>query len=302
MIKSLSLRLLFAFSAALVVAGCGGPEPVTAERYIQTDQLVGQIRENLESAADLVLVVDIDHSRLGQQAGSPMPPARVLIFSDAQLESELVELNPLVALDLPLRVLAFEGRGDDASKIIYNRFDYLASRYQLDPGSSNGLREKYHKGMSTAINGLAPTAIAGFTSDAMSPDGIITIASPYGYKETIERVNAAINAQSDTVHFGAVDFQGNARELGIETAPAYLILFGGPGPGGKAMADAPTLGLDGFCQKFLIWEDSSGVIQLSFNDLLALADRQGVKKSLALRVINYRLSKTFSDALETKQI
>ena len=77
------------------------------------------------------------------------------------------------------------------------------------------------------------------------------------------------------MHFGAVDFRANARELGIEIAPSYLILFGGPGPGGKAMVEAPTLGLDGFCQKFLIWEDASGRINLSFNDLLALADRQG---------------------------
>jgi len=294
------IRFLFVATVALVVAGCGGPEPIPAERYIETDQLVSQIDENLTASASLSKVLDIDHSRLGQQAGSAMPPARVLIFSDSQLESELIKLNPLVALDLPLRVLAFEDGRDSSSKIIYNSFDYLVSRYQLDPGSSNELREKYNEGMSTAINGLPPTAVTSFPSDAMSPDGIITIESPYGYEETIERVNAAINAQDDTVHFGAVDFQANARELGIEIAPSYLILFGGPAPGGKAMAEAPTLGLDGFCQKFLIWEDSSGRIKLSFNDLLVLADRQGVKKAVALRVINYRLSKTFGDALASK--
>jgi len=63
------------------------------------------------------------------------------------------------------------------------------------------------------------------------------------------------------------------------------------------MAEAPTLGLDAFCQKFLIWEDASGQIKLSFNDLLALAERQDVDKAMALRVINYRLNKTFGDAL-----
>ena len=262
--------------------------------------MVSHIEENLAASAVLSKVVDIDHSRLAQQAGSVMPPARVLIFSDSQLESELIKQNPLLALDLPLRVLAFEDGSDHSSKIIYNSFDYLVSRYQLDPDSSNDLREKFDKSMSTAIDGLAPMAVASFPSDAMSPDGIITIESPYGFEETIKRVNAAINAQSDTMHFGAVDFQANALELGIATAPSYLILFGGPRPGGKAMAEAPTLGLDVFCQKFLIWEDSSGRVNLSFNDLLALADRQGVKKALALRVINYRLGKTFTDALAGK--
>lgn len=63
------------------------------------------------------------------------------------------------------------------------------------------------------------------------------------------------------------------------------------------MSNAPTLGLDGFCQKFLIWQDQAGRAHLSFNDLLALADRQRVPKALALRVINSRLSKVFEDAL-----
>jgi uncharacterized protein (DUF302 family) len=300
MIKRLSFCFLIAISAALGVTGCGGGEPIPAERYLDSDQMVNHIEDNLAASAKLAKVVDIDHSRLGQQAGSVMPPARVVIFSDSQLESELIMQNPLVAIDLPLRVLAFEEGSGQASKVIYNSFDYLVSRYQLEPGSSDELGERYNKSMSMAINGLAPTAVASFPDDAMSPDGIITIESPYGYEETIERVNAAINAQSDTMHFGTVDFQANASALGIEIAPAYLILFGGPGPGGKAMANAPTLGLDCFCQKFLIWEDASGAIKLSFNDLLALADRQGVKKSIALRVINYRLKKTFSDALASK--
>ena len=291
------ISFLFVVSAALLVAGCGGSEPIAVERYTETDRMVSLLEDNQVASATLSKVVDIDHSRLGQQAGSPMPPARVLIFSDTSLESELIKQNPLIALDLPLRVLAFEYGRENASKIIYNSFDYLVSRYQIDPVTSAELGDRYTANMSAAISGIAPTSLASFPSDTMSPDGIITIASPYGFEETIKRVNTAIDAQDDTMHFGTVDFQVNAREIGVEIAPSYLILFGGPAPGGKAMAEAPTLGLDGFCQKFLIWEDASGRINLSFNDLLALAERQGAKKAIALRVINYRLKKTFGDAL-----
>lgn len=300
MIKSRLIRLLLVVSVALLGAGCGGSEPIAPERYVDTDRMISLMEENLAASADLSKVIDIDHSRLGQQAGSPMPPSRVLIFSDPQLESELIQQNPLVALDLPLRVLAMEDGRDKTSKIIYNNFDYLESRYQLNPSLPGELKDRYSANISTAIQGIPPSAVASFSSNAMRPDGIVTISSPYGYQETIERVNAAINAQDDTMHFGAVDFQANARKLGVEIPPSYLILFGGPGPGGKAMVKAPTLGLDGFCQKFLIWEDASGQVRLSFNDLLALADRQAVKKALALRVINYRLEKTFGDALASQ--
>ena len=123
----------------------------------------------------------------------------------------------------------------------------------FDPGSLVELQGRYTVNLGVATSGIESTNLASFPSDIMSPDGIITIPSPFSFEETVDRVNAAINAQDDTMHFGTVDFQANARELGVEIAPSYLILFGGPGPGGKAMADAPTLGLDGFCQKFLIW-------------------------------------------------
>jgi hypothetical protein len=50
--------------------------------------------------------------------------------------------------------LAFEEGSDHANKIIYNSFDYLISRYQLDPASTDELREKYNEDMSTPTNGL----------------------------------------------------------------------------------------------------------------------------------------------------
>ena len=63
------------------------------------------------------------------------------------------------------------------------------------------------------------------------------------------------------------------------------------------MNKAPSLGLDAFCQKFLVWQDDNNKVHLSFNDLLDLAERQDVGKSIAFRVINYRLGKIFNAAL-----
>ena len=140
--------------------------------------------------------------------------------------------------------------------------------------------------------------ITFFDQETMQPDGIITINSPFDFQTTVEKVQAAIESQDDTVGFGSIDFQEQARAIGEDIAPSTMILFGGPAPGAKAMSAAPTLGLDAFCQKFLIWQDENQQVHLSFNDLLALAERQAVSKSIALRVINYRLNKLFTEALE----
>ncbi|MEH6587367.1 MAG: DUF302 domain-containing protein [Halioglobus sp.] len=291
------LTPLLVTSLTALLLACGADEPIGPERYAGSDALVTTMKANVSAADSLTEVIDIDHSRLGSEVGSTMPPARVLIFSEPQLESELIAISPLLALDLPLRALAYESAPGAGSSVSYNSFDYLVSRYQLDAVQTANLRAAYDGAMSAAIGDIDRKNLTAFADDSMQPDGIITINSPYDFAETLARVNAAIDSQGDTVRFGSVDFQANAKSLGIDLPHSHMILFGGPGPGGKAMADAVTLGLDGFCQKFLIWEDSNGQINLSFNDLLALADRQEVPKRLALRVINYRLNSVFSEAL-----
>jgi uncharacterized protein (DUF302 family) len=95
-----------------------------------------------------------------------------------------------------------------------------------------------------------------------------------------------------------IDYQKKASAQAIKTLPATLILFGAPGPGAKAMSGAPTWGLDAFCQKFLVWQNESEQVFLGYNDILELAERQEVSKSLALRFVSYRLNSVFEEALK----
>ncbi len=293
--KSISLATAV-FS--LVLQACSSGDPVEPDRYVETDRYVSLMMDNIEADPALRLVADIDHSRLGHAAGSPMPPSRVLIFSDKRLESELINLNPMSALDLPLRILAFESGAEQSSAVISNSFDYIVSRYQLSGEGISSLAAQYQNAIDVVMSGIPGESVVSFQNDEMENDGVITIESPYDFEETIAQVRAAIDSQDDTMYFGTVDFQANGKEVGIDLQPSYMILFGGPGPGGRAMAKAPTLGLDGFCQKFLIWQDENGVTHLSFNDLIALARRQGLSIPPVLRVIDFRLNSVFTEALE----
>src|SRR5210317_111997 len=89
-------------------AGCGNPDPVSAQRYAEPDRLFATLDDNVAASEYLEKVVGIDHSRLGAEAGSFMPPAQLLIFSDPALDAKLIARNQLSAIDLPLRILAYE--------------------------------------------------------------------------------------------------------------------------------------------------------------------------------------------------
>jgi uncharacterized protein (DUF302 family) len=284
-----------AYFIVLALSACDRNSPITSERYQSSDELFETIDSNVAKEPSLQKVLEVDHSRLGAQVESYMPPARVLIFSDKKLESELLSRNQLAGLDLPLRVLAYESERNGPSKIIYNSYDYLASRYGLNP--SDVTSDLFENSMSLALSGISPANIATFSQDQMQPNGIVTLDSPFGFNETYSRVLEAINSQNDATVFGSIDFQSQVQAFGVDIPPTKLILFGAPGPGARAMRNAPTLGLDAFCQKFLVWQDDQQVVHLSFNDLLRVAERQDVTKSLPLRVIDFRLNRTFSDAL-----
>jgi uncharacterized protein (DUF302 family) len=272
------------------------PGPISENRYRGPDKLYQTLEANIRTNSKFEVITNIDHSRLAAKASSPMPPAHVLIWSDPKLEAAILERAPLAAIDLPLRVLAFEDQNSSGAAVIANGFDYPVNRYSLS--DDKVLRALYEASITSAMQGIPGEAIARFASDAMPDAGLVTLDSPHDFATTEKLIMAAINSQSDTVHFGKVDFAQRARKHGVILRPMRLIMFGGPGPGGKAIASAPTLGLDAFCQKLLVWQDTSENVHVTFNDLLVLVERQQVSGGIALRVINRRLRSTFSEALQ----
>jgi uncharacterized protein (DUF302 family) len=144
----------------LLAAGCGSDVPLTPERYLNSDKLFAQVEVNIAANPAWRKVAEIDHSRLGSEAGSSMPPARVLLFTNPTLELALLQLNPLVGIDLPLRVLAYEGVPSGDSKLIYNSYDYIQSRYNLP--EQPALKNEYEKTMLAAVRGIPTQSVNAF--------------------------------------------------------------------------------------------------------------------------------------------
>jgi uncharacterized protein (DUF302 family) len=289
--------IIAAACAVLLLAACSrNVEPMAESRFVEPDRLYRVLESNVRNHPGYEVIVGIDHARLAAQAGSPMPPARVLIWSDPTFDAAILKSNPVAAADLPFRILAFEDPATGKAAVVANRFDFLVNRHGLPDDAA--LRELYAAAIAAAMQGIGTDSIASFASDTMPKAGLVTLYSQHDFSTTEALVMEVIKAQSDTVYFATLDFAERAKAYDVRLSPLRLILFGGPGPGGQAMSEAPTLGLDAFCQKLLIWEDASGVVHITFNDLLVLAERQQVSAGIPLRVINRRMRKTFSEVLQ----
>ena len=106
---------------------------------------------------------------------------------------------------------------------------------------------------------------------AMAADGLTTIRSSFGPKETMNRVEAEVKVKGLTV-FARVDHAAGATEVGLPLRPTELLVFGNAKGGTPLMQSVQTIGID-LPLKALVWQDGSGTAWLSYNDPRYLAKR-----------------------------
>jgi uncharacterized protein (DUF302 family) len=105
-------------------------------------------------------------------------------------------------------------------------------------------------------------------------DGLTTIASRFGPKETMDRLEAEIRAQRMTV-FARIDHAGGAAVVGLKLAPTELIIFGNARGGTPLMESVQTVGVD-LPLKALVWQDGAGKTWISYNEPSWIAQRHRI--------------------------
>jgi len=108
----------------------------------------------------------------------------------------------------------------------------------------------------------------------MAADGLITLRSSRGPKETMNRLETEVKAKGLTV-FSRIDHAAGAAEVKLSLRPTELMIFGNARGGTPLMQSVQTIGID-LPLKALVWQDASGNTWLSYNDLNWLAKRHGL--------------------------
>ena len=100
-------------------------------------ETVNRLREAIETAGAKVFAV-IDQSAEARHAGLELRDTRMVIFGNPSAGTQMMQVAPLVALDLPLRLLVW---ADDAATVwmTYLSPDWVTQRYGLTPGQARPL-------------------------------------------------------------------------------------------------------------------------------------------------------------------
>ncbi|GAA6190920.1 DUF302 domain-containing protein [Phaeobacter sp. NW0010-22] len=260
---------------------------------MKVDQSFEAVKEAVQNAG-LTEIIQIDHARLAAAENVEMPPSRVQLFSDPGLNAEIMKHEIRAGLDLPFRALSFDEAG--SLSLLYTSSDFLAKRHGITDAP---LLAKMDDRLVAVFEQVPDLSAQKVESTRVDKDfAVLELRSQYGVAETVARLKETITAQSDTIWFGEIDFQSEAEAFGVELVPAQLLLFGGPAPGGVAMAEFPAIGLDAFCQKLLVYEGVDGKARVLFNDIAAFADLHYQRAIEPHAMLNKRLTATFKGAIE----
>jgi len=111
-------------------------------------------------------------------------------------------------------------------------------------------------------------------------EGLTSIRSSFGPKETMDRLVAEISAKEMAV-FARIDHAGGAAEVGLTLRPTELIIFGNARGGTPLMQSVQTVGID-LPLKALVWQDAAGETWISYNEPGWIAQRHGIADAQAV--------------------
>jgi uncharacterized protein (DUF302 family) len=132
-------------------------------------------------------------------------------------------------------------------------------------------------------------------------NGLATIESNFGPKETMDRLEADIKSDGMRV-FARINHATLAAGTGQTLHPTELLIFGNPRAGTPLMRASQTMGID-LPLKVLVWQDATGKTWITHNDPSWLARRHGLGieadptneiMELALNVISQKAAKAIT--------
>ena len=92
------------------------------------EETVVALQKELNSRS-ITIFATIDHKKAAEAVGESMPPATVLIVGNPKVGTALMQENPRLAIELPLKILIYEE--DKTVKIRYKKIAAIAKKYDI---------------------------------------------------------------------------------------------------------------------------------------------------------------------------
>lgn len=105
-------------------------EAIICESRYGVDETIEGIKKNLAELKIPVFAL-FDHQKNAEEVGLALPPTKVIVFGAPAVGTKLMQENPAISLELPLKISVYE---DSKGKVWMEYLDMqqVASRYSME--------------------------------------------------------------------------------------------------------------------------------------------------------------------------
>ena len=98
------------------------------ESPLAFEETVAALQKTLNSKG-IIIFATIEHHKAAEAVGESMQPATVLIVGNPKIGTALMQENPLLAIELPLKILIYEE--NKTVNIRYEKIAAIAEKYHI---------------------------------------------------------------------------------------------------------------------------------------------------------------------------
>lgn len=106
--KTLLLSLAIAFG---LISSTAAQQVVEVPGSQSVAETVSSLKAEIEKM-DLTLMQEINHRENAEKADLELGPVHVLVFGNPKVGTQLMQEDPMIGLELPLRIVVFERDGE----------------------------------------------------------------------------------------------------------------------------------------------------------------------------------------------
>jgi len=125
--KNIKIYLLPLF-LFFVINLANGQELIVKKSENNQKETIKKLRSEMKSK-DLNVVQHVKHSEAARKVNLDLRPTDVIIFGNPEVGTKLMQADPRVAIELPLRILVWEDNG--ITNVAYQDPNLLLQSYQL---------------------------------------------------------------------------------------------------------------------------------------------------------------------------
>ncbi len=123
--KKIYFLMLFLFTVSVSY----GQEIIVKKSKYPAVETTERLKKAIESKG-LKIFMEIDHQKAAQKVGMDLNYEKVIMFGNPKLGTLLMKKNPLIGLDLPLKILVWQNK-EKETFVSYLSPETLKNRYKV---------------------------------------------------------------------------------------------------------------------------------------------------------------------------